>query len=63
MKRVEAPPSAYLVVQDGRKYFENVTFIRTVESYQRPIWVVTVDGADAARIYRDEEFAQLGKPQ
>jgi hypothetical protein len=63
VKRVEAPPSAYLVVQDGRKYFENVTFIRTVESYQRPIWVVTADGADAARIYRDEEFAQLGKPQ
>lgn len=63
VSRVEAPPSSYLVVQDGRKYFENVTFIRRVESYQRPIWVVTLDGADAARIYRDEEFAQLGKPQ
>src|SRR4029077_1613096 len=35
-KRVEAPPSTYLVVQDGREYFENVTFIRTVESRQTP---------------------------
>jgi hypothetical protein len=63
VRRVDAPPSGYLVIQDGRKYFENFTFIRRVESYQRPIRVVTVDGAAVARIYRDEEFAQLGKPQ
>jgi hypothetical protein len=62
-KRVEAPHSAYLVVQDGREYFENVTFIRTVESRETPIGVVNVGGTVAARIYPDEEFAQLGEPQ
>jgi hypothetical protein len=63
VKRVEAPPSTYLVVQDGREYFENVTFIRKVESHQTPIGVVNVGGTTAARIYRDEEFAQLEKPR
>jgi hypothetical protein len=63
VRRVDAPPSAYLVIQDGRKYFENATFIRSVESYQKPISVVDVEGTPAVRIYRDEEFAQLGKLQ
>jgi len=57
---VEAPPSAYLVVQDGRKYFENISFIERVESYQSPVRTVDVNGAHAVRIYRDEEFAELG---
>ena len=59
VKRVEAPPSAYLVVQDGRKYFENIAFIERVESYQSPVQTVEVGGAHAVRIYRDQEFAQL----
>jgi hypothetical protein len=59
VKRVEAPPSAYLVVQDGRKYFENVAFIERVESYQSPVQTVEVGGAHAVRIYRDQEFAEL----
>jgi dolichyl-phosphate-mannose-protein mannosyltransferase len=63
VRRVEAPPSAYLVVQDGRKYFENMTFIQKVESHQTPIHVVNVGGAAAASIYRSEGFAQLGKVQ
>lgn len=57
--RVQAPPSAYLVVQDGRKYFENRSFIQTVEAYQKPIQTFDIGGAQAARIYRDEEFAEL----
>ena len=59
VKRVEAPPSAYLVVQDGRKYFENISFIERVESFQSPVRTVDIGGAHAVRIYRDEEFAEL----
>ena len=59
VKRVEAPPSAYLVIQDGRKYFENITFIQRVESYQTPVQTVDIGGAHAARVYRDEAFAEL----
>ncbi len=59
VKRVEAPPSAYLVVQDGRKYFENISFIQRVESYQVPIQTVEIGGAAAGRVYRDEQFAEL----
>ena len=58
-QRVEAPPSAYLVVQDGRKYFENRVFLEKVESYQNPIEVVKVGRAVAVRVYRDQEFALL----
>jgi 4-amino-4-deoxy-L-arabinose transferase-like glycosyltransferase len=63
VKRVEAPPSAYLVVQDGRKYFENIAFIERVESYESPVQTVEVGGAHAVRIYRDQEFAELRKAQ
>jgi hypothetical protein len=63
VRRVDAPPSAYLVIQDGREYFENSKFIRSVESYQRPIRIVNVEGTPAIRIYRDEEFARLDRLQ
>ena len=58
-KRMEAPPTAYVVIQDGRKYFENISFIRRVESYQTPIQTVEIGGAPAVRVYRDEQFAEL----
>ena len=48
-----SPLSAYLVVEDGRKYVENIAFIRAVEFDQRPVWVVSVGALAAARIYRD----------
>ena len=57
--RMEAPPSAYVVVQDGRKYFENISFIQRVEFYQVPIQTVDIGGAAAVRVYRDEQFAEL----
>jgi len=59
--RTVAPPSAYVVVQDGRKYFENVSFVEKVESYQVPIQTVEIGGAAAVRVYRDEQFAELGR--
>jgi hypothetical protein len=58
-QRMSAPPNSYLVVQDGRKYFENVTYIQKVESYQVPIYTIEIGGAPAVRVYRDEEFAEL----
>ena len=58
-QRMLAPPTAYIVVQDGRKYFENMPFIQRVESYQAPIHTIEIDGAAAVRVYRDEQFAEL----
>jgi len=57
--RVDAPPSTFLVVQDGRKYFENVSFIQRVESLQAPVQTIEIGGATAARVYHDEELAAL----
>jgi hypothetical protein len=59
VKRAGAPPSAYLVTQDGRKYFENIAFIQRVESYRTPVQTFDIGGAHAARVYRDQEFAEL----
>lgn len=59
VRRMEAPPNAYVVVQDGRKYFENISFIQKVEFYQVPIQTVDIGGAAAVRVYRDEQFAEL----
>jgi len=58
-KKEDASPSAFLVVQEGRKYFENISFIERVESYQAPIHTVEIGGAAAARIYRGEQLAEL----
>jgi hypothetical protein len=62
-KRMEAPPDSYVVVQDGRKYFENISFIQKVEAFQLPIQTVEIGGAPAVRVYRDELFAELSMPR
>ena len=51
-QRSQLGSGSYLVVQDGRKYFQNIEFIRAVEASQIPIHTVTVNGAIAASIYR-----------
>jgi hypothetical protein len=58
--RVTASPSAYAVVQEGRKYFENISYIQNLEAYQVPVQTVQIGGAEAVRVYRDVEFAQRG---
>jgi hypothetical protein len=58
-KRLDAPPSTFLVVQDGRKYFENISFIQRVESHQAPVQTIEIGGATAVRVYHDEELAEL----
>ena len=53
------PESEFLVVQDGRKYVENIDFIDSIESHQAPIHTVRIGGADAADIYHSEQVAVL----
>jgi hypothetical protein len=48
-----SPLPAYLVVEDGRKYIENIDFIRGIEFAEKPIWGVSVGPLSAARVYGD----------
>jgi 4-amino-4-deoxy-L-arabinose transferase-like glycosyltransferase len=50
-----SPLAAYLVVEDGRKYVENIAFLRAVEFGERPAWVVSVGSLAAARVYRNTQ--------
>jgi hypothetical protein len=58
-KRAEAPRSSYLVVQEGRKYLENLAFIQELEAHDQPIHTFNLKGACAAKIYHAQEMAQL----
>ena len=57
--RETLPPSTYLVVQDGRKYFENIFFIQAITSDEAPAWTTTIEGVPAAAVYRTPELAEL----
>ena len=57
--RETLPPSAYLVVQDGRKYFENISFIQAITSDEAPAWTTAIEGVPAAAVYRTSELAEL----
>lgn len=54
-----SPLSAYLVVENGSKYIENIAFIRAVEFGERPVWVVSIGPMSAARVYRDTHLPSL----
>jgi hypothetical protein len=54
-RRETLPPSTFLVVEDGRKYFENIAFIREIASEADPAWAVAIDGVQAATVYRTSE--------
>ncbi|HTP60244.1 MAG TPA: hypothetical protein VMM82_15080, partial [Spirochaetia bacterium] len=62
-KRAEAPRSSYLVVQEGRKYFENLAFIQELESQDQPAHIINLEGACAAKVYHAQELAQLRRPR
>jgi hypothetical protein len=62
-KAAGAVDSAFLVLQDGRTYFENAALVRNIQSCRRPIRTVQIGGADAARIYRRDELAGLTTPR
>jgi hypothetical protein len=58
-RRETLPPSTYLVVEDGRKYFENISFIQAITSEEVPAWTTTMEGVPAATVYRTSELAEL----
>jgi hypothetical protein len=53
-------PSRYVVIEEGRKYFDNISLIRTIESEEVPAWTVAIDGVPAATVYRNPELGELG---
>ena len=57
------PESTFLVVQDGRKYLENIDLVASIESHQAPIYTIRIGGANAADIYHSEQFAMLRRGQ
>ena len=57
--REALPPSTYLVVQDGRKYFDNISFIQAIASEETPAWTTAIDGVTAATVYQASDLAEL----
>src|ERR1700719_3806866 len=53
------PSYAYLVVEDGRKYFDNISFIQAITSEETPAWTTEIDGVPAATVYRTSELTEL----
>jgi hypothetical protein len=49
----------YMVVQEGRKYFENIDLIDRLEAFSNPIQTVRIGAATAASLYKVEDVAQL----
>ncbi|MGC1650413.1 MAG: hypothetical protein WA741_31705, partial [Candidatus Sulfotelmatobacter sp.] len=52
-----SPLPAHLVIEDGRKYIENIAFIRGIELADKPTWGVSVGPLSAARVYRYTRWA------
>ncbi|MCS6886405.1 MAG: glycosyltransferase family 39 protein [Acidobacteriota bacterium] len=46
-----AKGDVYVIVQDGRRYFENITFLDSIEKQYRPVMQIQACGATALRIY------------
>jgi hypothetical protein len=49
-------PSTYLVVEDGRKYFGNISFIEAITSEHDPAWTTAIEGVPAATVYKMSEL-------
>jgi hypothetical protein len=49
------PASAYFIVQEGRKYLDNISTVRKLEAEESPAWTVIIGGAQAAEVYRTSE--------
>jgi hypothetical protein len=58
--RETLPPSTYLIVEEGRKYFENISFVRAIASEEEPSWTIAIDGVPAATVYRKSESMESG---
>ncbi|MBI4455103.1 MAG: glycosyltransferase family 39 protein [Acidobacteria bacterium] len=53
----DIPTSAYLVVQDGRKYFENISLIDVLETNFEAVRTVAIGDAVAAKVYQVKNLA------
>jgi hypothetical protein len=49
----------YVVVQNGRIYFENIGYVRELEASRPPAETILVAGAEAARVYRTSDATVL----
>jgi len=49
----------YIVVQEGRRYFENIALIDRLEARFDPIETVRIGAATAATVYKVDDVAQL----
>lgn len=49
----------YVVVQDGRTYFENIKVVENVETHSQAATDIEIGGARAARLYRFDQLMQL----
>jgi hypothetical protein len=58
-RREALAPSTYVVVEEGRKYFDNISLIHEIESREVPAWTIAIDGARAATVYRTPALAEL----
>jgi hypothetical protein len=57
--RESLPPSTYLVVEDGRKYFDNISLIHAITSEETPAWTTGIDGVPTVTVYRTSELTEL----
>ncbi len=48
----QADPPEFVIVQDGRRYFENAPYLDTLAASRQPYATIEIDGAVAARVYR-----------
>ena len=51
-RREALAPSTYVVVEEGRKYFDNISLIHEIESREVPAWTIAIEGVQAASVYR-----------
>jgi hypothetical protein len=49
---------AYLIVQDGRRYFENISLINALKNAAQVLTTVKLGGATAATVYMTQHVAQ-----
>lgn len=45
-------PPAFVIAQDGRRYFENADYLDALAATRRPYATIKIDDAEAARVYR-----------
>jgi len=58
-RRETMPASAYLVIEDGREYFENISLINEIASEHVPSCTTAIQDVMAAAVYKTSEWTGL----